>query len=222
MRRCLCALLLSCGPWVWGDVFLRRPADIPSSWERAYHTDIAFQNSKGELELFRSWDSVDLIRIALQNQHGDQLAFVAGEIMGWGLVIEKGSLIRYLVQPLPEGGSWIVRIKEPLRRAGKPGDLPHRHQLDDLPIYPQSIPTFYSHDQGNQVSVEISECNASPAEALNALSQMVEAAGWTPSPINTGGFQVFVKGEKVAFLGAQRGKDGRTRILRLHKPLGVK
>jgi len=222
MRRLLIALLSLCGLVVSADVFLRQPADLPQSWQRAYSAPFRLQNSKGELELFRSGDELSLIEIALRNDHGDGLAWIAGELMAWGMIIEDGWLIRYLVQPHPEGGSWIVRYKQPLKTAGKPGDIPDRHRLKDLPIYPQSTPSFYSHDEGNRVTVEISECSATPDAALQTLARMTKEDGWTPSPLNTGGFQVFVRGEKVAFLGAQRGKDGRTRILRLHKPLGVK
>lgn len=142
--------------------------------------------------------------------------------MAYGLAIEKGWLIRYLVQPLPNSGYWIVKFRQPLRRAGKPGEAPKKHQLTDLPTLPQSTPTFYSHDAGNKVSVEISEWAGNPVSALEILSKRVISDGWTPSPANTGGFRVFIRGKKVAFLGAHRGKDGRTRILRLHKPLGVK
>ena len=222
MRLALHSFLIVFTASLPADVFLRQPAGVPQEWQRAYSAPFRLQNSKGDLELYHSEDPLVGIETALKSRHGDALAWVAGELMAWGLVIEKGWLIRYLVQPLPDGGSWIVRYKQPVRSAGKPGDTPKKHLLKELPVYPQSKPSFYSHDEGNRVSLEVSESTSSPQAALQTLSEMIINDGWTPSPLNTGGFQVFVRGEKVAFLGAQRGKDGVTRILRLHKPLGVK
>lgn len=221
MRRCALALLICCGSMAGAEVFLRQPADMPTTWQRMYRSPLRLQNSKGELELYHSVDSLRLIEISLRNRHGSDLAWVAGEVMAWAMAIQDGWLTRYLVQPLPGGGFWIAQYRQPLRSAGTPGELPNRHQLKELPVLPQSEPSFYSYDEGNRLSVEISTSNATPEAALETLSQMVESDGWTPSPVNTGGFQVFVRGEKVAFLAAQRGKDGITRILRLHKPLGV-
>ncbi len=222
MRRATFAVFICLGSLTWADVFIRQPADIPGTWQRMYSSPLRLQNAKGELTLYHASDSLRLIEISLRNRHGDHLAWVAGEVMAWAMAIQDGWLNRYLVQPLPEGGFWIAEYRQPLRSAGSPGDLPDRHQLKELPVLPQSEPTFYSYDEGNQLSVEISTCNSSPEAALETLSQIVERDGWKPSPVNTGGFQAFVRGEKVAFLGAQRGKDGITRILRLHKPLGVK
>ena len=222
MRQKVLFWLLACGTLVSAEVFLRQPANIPQSWERAYRAPFHLQNSKGELEIYRSEDSLDLIHIALQNRHGEDLAWVAGEVMAWAMAIQDGWLTRYLVQPLPEGGFWITSFRQPLRDAGKPGDEPSRHRLRQLPVLPQSSPTYYSFNEENKLGVEISATPSSPESALNTLAQMIVSDGWTPSPLNTGGFQTFIRGNNVAFIGAQRGKDGQTRILRLHKPLGVK
>lgn len=222
MRRSALALLLACGSLVSADVFLRQPADMPGTWQRAYQAPLRLQNGKGELELFQSLDSLNRIESTLRKQHGDDLAWVAGEVMAWAMAVQDGWLYRYLVQPQPHGGFWIVCYRQPLRSAGKPGDTPSRHQLRDLPALPQSTPAHYSYNEENKVAVEISETSSSPETALATLAREIEADGWTPSPVNTGGFQIFVRGENVAFIGAQRGKDGVTRILRLHKPLGVK
>ncbi|MDF3129709.1 hypothetical protein P0Y35_10930 [Kiritimatiellaeota bacterium B1221] len=222
MRQRLLAWLLTCGTLASADVFLRQPANIPASWARAYHTPLRLQNGKGELEVFRSYDALDLIGTSLENRHGDQLVWVAGEITAWAIAIQDGWITRYLVQPLPDGGFWILSFRQSLREAGKPGEAPSKHQLKDLPALPQSTPGHYSLNEDNQMAVEISETFLSPETALQTMAQLIEADGWSPSPINTGGFQVFIRGEKVAFIGAERGKDGITRILRLHKPLGVK
>ncbi|MEX2382441.1 MAG: hypothetical protein WD490_08660 [Opitutales bacterium] len=221
MRGCLLFLLLCPATLVSARVFWRQPASLPQSWDRAYSAPVRLQNGKGQFDTFISRDALPEIETRLREEHGEDLVWLAGEVMAWGMALTDGWLTRYLVQPLPDGGFWIARLHQPERQAGKPGDKPDRHQLKDLPVYPQSKPSFYSHDEGNQLTVEISECTAGPEAALQTLARMVEEAGWSPSPVNTGGFQVFVRGDRVAFLGAKRGKDGITRILRLHKPLGV-
>ncbi len=222
MRCGAFALLMVCGTFAVGDVFLRQPVNIPGSWEQAYKAPMHLQNGKGEMELFRSRDSLPLIEIALRDRHGKNLVWVAGEVMAWAITIQDGYLYRYLVQPLPEGGFWILSYRQPLRSAGKPGEALSKHRLKELPALPQSTPGHYNFNEDTQVAVEISETFLSPETAVQTMAQLIEADGWTPSPVNTGGFQVFVRGEKVAFIGAERGKDGITRILRLHKPLGVK
>jgi hypothetical protein len=221
MRSRLMLLTLSMATLVSARVFWRQPASIPQNWDRAYSAPMRLQNGSGHFDTFISRDSLVQIENRLRDEHGEDLVWIPGEVMAWGMALADGWLTRYLVQPLPEGGFWIARLRQQERQAGKPGDKPDRHQLQDLPVYPQSNPSFYSHDEGNRLTVEISECNASPEAALQTLARLVEDAGWSPSPVNTGGFQVFVRGDRVAFLGAQRGKDGITRILRLHKPLGV-
>jgi hypothetical protein len=222
MQKHILLLLILWTSWGSAEVFLRHPAQLPQPWKRAYHAPFQLQNSKGELDIFHSHDALSLIRMSLEDTHGDQLTWVGGEVMAWAIAIHDGRLTRYLVQPLAEGGFWITRYRQPLRSAGKPGDVPDRHRLRRLPVLPQSSPTFYSFNEENHLSVEISETTSSPASALEALSNLIVANGWTPSPLNTGGFQTFVKGDDVAFLGAHTGKDGITRVLRLHKPLGVK
>ena len=141
--------------------------------------------------------------------------------MAWALSVQDGRIFRYLIQPQPRGDRWIALFESELSTAPPPGASPDRHQLTKLPSPVGGIPTFYSHDKGNQTSVEVSEVPGSPDGALLSMGQQLESSGWTPSPANTGGFRMYVKGKSVAFLGSHLGKDGITRVLRLHKPLGV-
>jgi hypothetical protein len=205
-------------------VYWRQPADSPGSWSQAYHSPFKLQNGEGEITIFATGDRLEGIASHLKSLHGDALVWVPGEVMAWGMAMEDGHLYRYLVQPRPpeEGGFWIMAYAQTVREAGKPGQQPDRHQLKQFPSLPQSTPTFYSFDEGNKLTVEISTTRSQPDAALNQLSEMLTSDGWQPSPLNTGGFQMFVKRDQVAFLGANIGKDGQTRVLRLHKPLGVK
>ena len=207
---------------VYAEVFWKHPASGAASWQTAYTTPYTLQGQHGTLSVLSATDSLEQIHHALTEQHGDRLVWFPGDGAAWAMALDHSTLVRYLIQPLPSGAWWITKFESNTQTAPPPFSLPTKHQLNDLPIPAGAIPSFYSHDEGNEVQVEISEVSASPQGALRDLSDKLENAGWTPSPTNTGGFAMFVKGKRVAFLGAKAGKDGRTRILRLHKPLGVK
>lgn len=205
-------------------VYWRQPVDVPDRWARAYKSPIKLQNGKGDLNVFVTGESLGSVENHLRRLHGDELAWVSGEVMAWGMVIEDGVLYRYLVQPRPpeDGGYWVVTLSQQLNQAGKPGQGPNRHQLKELPKLAGSTPTFYSFAEDTKMQVEISSTATTPDGALDQLTDMIIADGWQASPANTGGFRMFVRRDRVALIGANRGKDGQTRVLRLHKPLGVK
>ncbi len=207
---------------VSADVFWRWPAGLPETWQQMYSSPFESQGHRGTLTVFTADGRLQGIEAALRNRHPDSLIWMPGEVMAWAVAVEGRSLQRYLVQPRPNGEWWIAAFESDLRTAPASGTRPDRHQLRDLPAPAGGTPAFHSHDAGNRASVEISEVAASPSGALTSLSRQLQDAGWTPSPVNTGGFRMFVKGNSVAFLGAHEGKDGITRVLRLHKPLGVK
>lgn len=219
--RMVCALLAVS---LHAEVFWKHPVDIPQAWALAYQTAIEMDGGKGELTIHVSGERLRGIEAHLRKRHGDALAWSPGEVMAWGMVIEDRALHRYLVQPRPDdqGGYWITSLSMPIRETTPPGRPSRAHQLTDLPALPNSRPTFHSLDKGNRTEVEISVTPAAPDAALDQLSTMIEADGWQPSPANVGGFRMFVRRKRVAFLGAQRGKDGQTRVLRLHKPLGLR
>jgi hypothetical protein len=204
------------------DVFWRRPADLPGTWQRAYTSPFSSQGHEGTVTVYGTQDGLNQIGAALRDRHGESLVWMPGEQMAWAIAMQNNRLIRYLIQPTLNGDYWIAAFESDARTAPPPGTKPPQHQLRDLPAPLGGIPSFYSYDAGNQTAVEISEVAASPEGALISMSQQLESAGWAPSPINTGGFRMFAKGNEVAFLGAHQGKDGITRLLRLHKPLGVK
>jgi hypothetical protein len=217
----LCFICLGWAFSVHADVFWRRPADLPGTWSRAYETPFESQGHEGTLTLYGTRDTLDQIESALRLQHGDSLLWMPGEIMAWAVAVRQGRIFRYLVQPRPNGEHWIALFDSRLAGAPEPGEEVTRHELRKLPAPVGGKPTFYSLDKGNQSAIEISEVPGSPEGALISLGQRLEDAGWTPSPVNTGGFRMYVKGKSVAFLGSHAGKDGITRVLRLHKPLGV-
>jgi len=219
MRRWLQVLPLLLATVASAKVFWRTPVDLADSWNLAYSTTVRINHTKGDLNVYSTSGTLREIEALLRDRHGDRLAWIPGEVSAWALARRDGMRYRYLVQPLPDGGYWISCLQRP---AETEEARPARHRLKDIPSFPQSDPTFYSLDEGNQVAIEISTTPASPAAALDLLSGMMETEGWTPSPLNTGGMRMFLRGNRVALLGAQRGSDGITRVLRLHKPLGVK
>lgn len=215
--------LLAVSGFVRADVFWRRPTALPGSWEHGYTSPFESQGHQGTVSVYGTADRLPEIEASLRERHGDRLVWMPGEVMAWALAIERNRLYRYLIQPRPGGDQWIAVFESDARTAPDPGTPPVAgHQLTSLPAPAGGLSTFYSHDAGNEATVEISEVAASPDGALTSLAQRLKESGWSPSPVNTGGFQMFTKGNQVALLGAHRGKDGITRVLRLHKPLGVK
>jgi len=228
-------LLMKLPSWLWAgaglllgfpgqaDVFWRQPADLPQGWTRAYAAPVRVQEGKGDMQVFATADRIEQIGEQLRREHGESLAWMPGENVAWALALEKGWLHRYLVQPRPpgEGGFWVIALRQRVSEAGKPGKAPTAHQLKDLPVFPQSTPTFFSLDEGNQLALEVSSTSAEPNAVLEQLSQSMTAQGWQASPANTGGFRLFVRKDRVAAISASRAEDGFTRVLRLHKPLGV-
>ncbi len=208
---------------VVAEVFWRTPAGLPAGWSQAYSSPVRLQDGHGELRVLGAPDSLDAIHARLRREHGDRLAWMPGENVAWALVFEKGWLHRYLVQPRPpaEGGFWILALRQQVPAATPPGDAPARHQLRELPVHPQSRPSFYSLDEGTRLALEISRSPSEPAAVLGSLDAALRAEGWQPSPANTGGLRLYVRRDCVAAVSASRGSDGFTRVLRLHKPLGV-
>jgi hypothetical protein len=225
MKRRVHLLLLLGATWgLKGEVFWRHPVNLPQSWSRAYQSGVKLQDGEGEVTIDITGESLQGVASTLRTRHGDALAWVEGEVMAWGMIMDNGVLIRYLVQPRPEpqGGFWVTTLTQRVNEAGRPGSPPSRHQLRQLPHLPQSMPQFFSLQEENQTAVEISSTAASPAAALTQLSQQLVSDGWQASPANVGGFRLFVRRDRVAMIGAHTGKDGQTRVLRLHKPLGVR
>ncbi len=215
--------ILSLATPLQAKVFWRTPATLPDSWTRAYQSPVKLQEGEGELEVFGSSDSLRQIEARLKDQHGDNLAWMPGENVAWAMAIEQGRLYRYLVQPRPHGeGFWVMVVEQRLAEAGKPGQKPQQHQLKEVPAYPASQPSFYNFTEENQTAIEVSVHPGEPGAILEGLSMQLEADGWNASPTNTGGFRMFIKRDEVAVISANRSKDGLSRIVRLHKRLGVK
>jgi hypothetical protein len=204
------------------EVFWRQPGGLPSEWQRAYASPVKLQDGEGDMDLFATGGTLAQIEARLRKQHGDSLAWMAGENVAWALALADGWLYRYLVQPQPEGaGFWVMALRQREKNAGRPGAAPRKHQLRDIPVFPHSEPTLYVKDEGNHLAVEISMTPAAPAAVLDQLGESLKADGWVESGVSTGGLRWFLRRDRMALLTAQQGPDGNTRVLRLHKPIGV-
>lgn len=223
MRRLLRLLLvLMAAGSVSAQVFWRRPRNVPGDWSQGYETNVRVQQGRGEFRMFSVDGSMAQIHQDLYRRHGDSLVWMPGDHVAWGMSLQNGWLTRYLVQPNAETeGFWVFELRQRENEAGRPGAKPVQHQLRALPAFPQSDPSFYSLDEGTQMAVEVSTTYAPPDAVLDHLSSALSGQGWQASPLNTGGMRMFVRRDQVAFVSATRGKDGQTRVVRLHKPLGV-
>lgn len=221
-RRRLLLSMLALACLAPAQVFWRRPAAPPSAWQQAYDAPVRLQEGSGNAALFGVEGSLRQIENDLRARHGENLVWMPGEHVAWGLAMESGMLHRYLVQPRPEAEHyWVLHTRQREREATPPGKQPGQHQLTDLPALAGSQPTFYTKDEDNHLAVEVSMSLANPGSALEQLSDALQQDGWVASPTNTGGMRLFIQRDQLAILSATPGADGFTRIVRLHKPLGV-
>ena len=224
--RCGMALLgVLCG-WAavaQADVYWRQKHSTPAGWTRAYHVPADLTHGKGEVSVFSAEGDVPSVLDAIHELHGDSFAAFPGEEAAWGVAMPEGWLLRYFLQRHPKQDTVLVtRVAQKKKEAGAPGESPQRHQLRDLPAYAGSRPTYYLKDGGTQMAVEISTTSAPPAAVLSSMRSSMDAAGWTESLPGEGGLAWYMRKGALGLITAQRSPDGFTRVLRLHKPLGVK
>lgn len=221
-RRLLLALSLAGVLAAPAQVFWRRPAGVGRGWRTAREAPVRVQEGRGDARMFAVEGTMRQIEADLRARHGDGFAWRAGENVAWGVAMERNRLHRYLVQPLPEGrGFWVLHLEQSAREAGKPGQRPTRHQLREMPHFPQSEPRFFTRDESNLFTMEVSATPSPPQAVLEQMDGLMRGEGWLPSPLNTSGMRMYIRRDQMAMLGAVRGKDGLTRVTRLHKPLGV-
>ena len=72
------------------------------------------------------------------------------------------------------------------------------------------------------MALEISSTASPPGSVLDSLETSLKADGWQAALPTESGSRMFMKRNRIALITAQRSQDGFTRVLRLHKPLGVK
>ncbi|MCC5847678.1 MAG: hypothetical protein JJU29_06240 [Verrucomicrobia bacterium] len=221
MKRLILAAFLLSACMVTAQVFWRRPV-AHNAWQRGYQAPVRLQEGSGDTSLYAVKGSLHQIRTELENKHGRNFAWMGGENVAWGLAVENGRVHRYLVQPRPEADEWwVLHVDQRQRDAGRPGRKPQKHQLTDIPAFPNSTPTFYTRDEDNLLAVEVSRTPVPPDAVLDQLSGSLQADGWVASPTNTGGMRMFIQRDQMAVLSAKSGKDGYTSVVRMHKPLGV-
>ena len=221
MRRQFALLcLVFAGGLGTAQVFWRRPRVMPGSWVRGIQAPFRLQEGRGDMELFAVEGSLRDIELDLVERHGEDLAWMAGEHVAWAVALVGGELHRYLIQPQPDGvGFWVLSLRQRFSEAGRPGTPPEKHQLRELPAFPQSQPSFFTRNEDSRMALEVSVTFAQPESVIEQLDAAMQADGWTPAPTNLGGMRMYFRREHLAMLSANRDREGTTRVVRLHKPL---
>jgi len=206
-----------------GQVFWRRPRALPGEWTRGIQAPFRLQEGRGDLELFAVDGSLADIEQDLRARHGDDLAWMPGEHVAWAVALSRGELHRYLIQPQPDlSGFWVVSMRQRVSEAGRPGIPPESHQLREIPAFPQSQPSFFTQNEDTRMSLEVSVTFARPESVIRQLDEALRGDGWTPAPTNLGGMRMYFRRDHLAIVSANRDKEGTTRVVRLHKPSGVR
>lgn len=213
-------------PLASAKVYWRTKSDVPQGWKRAYHANVELNNGKGTVSMYGTIENTmqEALKILVE-MHGEKGHFSSDEEMAWGFAIEDGILYRYLLQ-LGEGDMILITcIQQNAKKVGKPGQLPHQHQLKKVPTAAGSFPTYYMKDQHTQMATEISASYQSPSSVMETLGDELLSKGWLetlpPGEDEDHAMRWFIKRNEMILISARRTDDGATRILRVHKPLGV-
>jgi hypothetical protein len=222
-RRVLFLMLVLAGGLGTAQVFWRRPGILPGDWTRGYRAPVRLQEGRGEMELFAVEGSLAQIEHDLRQKHGEDLAWMPGQHVAWAVALSGGELHRYLIQPQPDlSGFWVVSMRQRISEAGRPGVPPESHQLRELPAFPQSQPSFFTHNRDTGTALEVSVTFAPPESVIHQLDAALQSDGWTPAPTNVGGMRMYFRRDHLAILSANRDNEGTTRVVRLHKEQGVR
>lgn len=207
----------------FGEVYWRQKHSLPPGWVRAYHVPAELSQGKGELSVYAVDGGISAALASLETMHGAAFTAFPGESAAWGLALPEGWVLRYVLCAHPrEEKTLVTRVAQRERDAGAPTGRPERHQLQELPHYIGSKPSYYLKDGGTQMAVEISVTPAPAFAVLNSMRSSMESVGWLEAfPVN-GGMAWYMKRGELALVSAQKSGDGTTRVLRLHKPIGVK
>lgn len=219
-HRVLLFLLVALGGLGTGQVFWRRPRAVPADWTRGMQAPIRLQEGRGDMALYAVEGSLAEIEHDLRARHGGELAWMPGQHVAWAVALSQGELHRYLVQPQPDlNGFWVVSVRQRVAEAGRPGGVPSTHQLRQLPVFPQSRPSFFTRNEDSRMAVEVSVTPAPPESVIAQMDDAMRSGDWVPAPTNTGGMRMYFRGDDLAMISANRDREGTTRVVRLHKPL---
>lgn len=217
------ALIAAAASCSMADVFLRERRDLPPGWTHAYQTEVILNHGKGLVQVLHADTGLLQVVDRLKKLYGDRFVGSASQEIAWGFVIEGEWVMRYFLQQDPEqGGTVITRVQQKRSEAGAPGADPTTHQLKEIPPLPGSEPTYFFKDADTLMAMEISTCRQTPSSALDTMESVLVQAGWQKGLPGEGGMLWYMKQDRLALVSAQKSDDGFTRVLRLHKPIGVK
>ena len=189
-------------------------------WKVAYSTEMNLNGNPAKVQVWASSDSFARTVGKLQDAwraRGFPEAFVAGEVMGYGMVLEGRMVIRYLI--VDPGGDDHVMITqtaqtiEAFHRGNKRGAA---EALKQIPAYPGSKEISFMRDEQTRLATAVSESSDHPWPILSWYDRKMETAGWIIPLTSGAGARVYVKDGAKAIVSV-RMVDRQTRIVRTYK-----
>ena len=195
-------------------------------WTLAYQSEMNLNGVEGVVHVYgiekELLDVLEDLR-SYYSMTGRTGEFFEGEPMAWGVGRDKKFAVRYFLQEGPSRATTLVyEIKQSLKEYLKTLDKPLQHQMDVIPPYPGSEPTYFMHDLGSDTALEVSSSSTSPEAVTDFYHHSLSTSGWRTRLGDAGSMRIFEKGRELAMISASEGADGVTRITRVHKKLGTK
>ncbi|MFT5121618.1 MAG: hypothetical protein ACI9TH_004587 [Kiritimatiellia bacterium] len=208
----------------WG----KSNADDPArrfSWDFAYESKMNLNGIEGMVRVFGVEDRVDHVVDNLKEFYsdGDRTGqFFVGDVMGWGVGSDQKQAFRYFIQ---QGNgpqrTMVYQIAQPLEAYKRSLGKPMKSQMDEVPDYPGSKPTYYMKDYGTETSLEVSTTSSAPDTIARFYETALEAKGWKAPLKQEGAMRMFLKGDAVILISAHPALDGHSRLTRVFKKLAI-
>ena len=194
-------------------------------WSVAYSTKMDINGRPADVQVWSSPDRFFRSMAKLQDAwraRGIREGFVAGQEMGWGMVVEDDRLIRYLVINMEgRAGTVVYQTSQKIEDARASMKRKSVPQMEAVPTYPGAKPLSYLADKDSGMEVEVTETRAPVFQVVNWFDGQMDSLGWK-NDVMAEGSRIYQKGQLRMYLGLKRGETGGTVISSVFKKSGLK
>ncbi|MCX7005905.1 MAG: hypothetical protein NTY53_01395, partial [Kiritimatiellaeota bacterium] len=191
----------------------------------AYTTSMKLNGSAGELEVYMCEGSPAKIleRLAAGYQAlGAQVFCVSGPKLGWGLVMDGGRIIRFVVANTGQhNSSTVFRIEQSEAEFARSQRAPTMPLPADVPIFPGVRWTQSIQNEAAHSTIATATVSVDANTVLHYYADMLPRTGWTPGlgPRDQAS-GIYVRGSEMLLVNANSsGVRGQTVVIFLHKHL---
>lgn len=168
-----------------GDVFLRYGtgdnAGTGSGLDKTgYAASMTVNGGSGGMQVLGfdgDYDSaVAELRATLFAGHEERLA--AGDGLAFGVIRKENQIIRVLVTQL-NGKCVVFKFEQSIEEFSRSRRTASSQKIQELPVYPGSVPLFYAGHKDTDTAIEISTANTDQDTAWSFVDTSLRQSGWT-------------------------------------------